>query len=76
MEVIRLKRVAKPICSTEYRGRINKTTPQSAALGVVLTVCIQKMISIPTNIPPMVEKAGNLLWYIKMDWGRISPNTT
>ena len=38
--------------------------------------CVQKMISIPTRIPTMVEKAGSLLWYIRMDWGRISPKTT
>ena len=36
----------------------------------------QKMISIPTRMPTMVEKAGSLLWYIRMAWGRISPNTT
>ena len=24
----------------------------------------------------MAEKAGSLLWYIRMAWGRISPNTT
>ena len=27
-------------------------------------------------MPTMAEKAGNLLWYIKIDWGRISPSTT
>jgi len=28
---------------------------------------IQKIISMPTRIPVMVEKAGSLLWYIRMD---------
>ena len=36
----------------------------------------QKMISRPARMPPMAEKAGSLLWYIRMDWGRISPKTT
>ena len=29
-------------------------------------MCYQKMISRPTRIPVMAEKAGSLLWYIRM----------
>ena len=36
----------------------------------------QKMISSPARMPAMAEKAGSLLWYMRMDWGRISPKTT
>ena len=41
-----------------------------------LPLFYQKMMSMPTKMPTMAEKAGSLLWYIKMDWGRISPKTT
>ena len=36
----------------------------------------QKMIRMPARMPTMAEKAGSLLWYMRMDWGRISPKTT
>ena len=36
----------------------------------------QKIINKPTKMPAIAEKAGSLLWYIKIDWGNISPKTT
>jgi len=44
--------------------------------NIGLTVIQTKMINRPTRIPAIAEKAGSLLWYMRMDWGRISPNTT
>ena len=48
--------------------------PLSVELGPGLIGSIFDGIQRP--LESIMEKAGNLLWYIKMDWGRISPNTT
>jgi len=39
--------------------------------------CIyMKMMNNPTSMPTMAEKAGSLLWYMRIACGRISPKTT
>ena len=56
------------LCSEQKCNSIEAAIPQTVVVwGMCLFHANQKIMSIPARIPTMVENAGSLLWYIKMD---------
>ena len=62
---------------TELYKKNNKSPIHQGESGTcLLYMRYEKMMNRPSSMPPMAEKAGSLLWYMRIDWGRISPKTT
>ena len=69
--VLLIKQFIKTECENPLRGERSRR-----GFLCIFVLDHTKMISRPTSMPMMAEKAGSLLWYIRMAWGRISPKTT